>query len=58
MTFAIIKTSAGYMVMNSETGDYVNDEDGNNTFDDLKEAQNLYGWIRIVWAIRVKEDAK
>jgi hypothetical protein len=58
MTFAIIKTSAGYMVMNSETGDYVNDENGNNTFDDLKEAQNLYGWIRIVWAIRVKEDAK
>ena len=58
MTFAIIKTSAGYMVMNSETGDYVNDENGNNTFDDLKEAQNLYGWIRIVWAIRVKENAK
>jgi len=53
--FTIIKTLAGYMVMNVETGDYVNDEHGDNTFDDLKEAEKLLEMIKIVWFLKKDE---
>jgi hypothetical protein len=53
--FTIIKTLAGYMVMNAETGDYVNDEHGDNTFDDLKDAEKLLEMIKIVWFLKKDE---
>jgi hypothetical protein len=55
MTFAIIKTSAGYMVTNTETGDYINDERGDNTFDDIKDAERILNAIKILSALVDKE---
>jgi hypothetical protein len=55
MKFAIIKTSAGYMVTNTETGDYVNDEHGDNTFDDIKDAERILNAITILSALCDKE---
>jgi len=55
MSFEIIKTDDGYMVINHETGDYVNDENGDNLFDDLKDAERILKDIKIVWALRTKE---
>lgn len=51
MKFAIIKTSAGYMVTNTETGDYINDENGDNTFDDIKDAERILNAITILSAL-------
>jgi len=56
--FAIIKTLAGYMVMNAETGDYVNDENGDNTFDDIKDAERILNAIQILSALENKHTTK
>jgi len=56
--FAIIKTLAGYMVMNAETGDYVNDENGDNTFDDIKDAERILNAIQILSALGNKHTTK
>lgn len=55
MTFAIIKTSAGYMVLNQETDEFVNDEHGDNTFDDIKDAERILNAIKILSALSDKE---
>lgn len=55
MTFAIIKTSAGYMVLNQETDEFVNDERGDNTFDDIKDAERILNAIKILSALVDKE---
>jgi len=39
--FEIQATSVGYMVLDSETGDYLHGKNGDNTFESLSEAQNL-----------------
>jgi len=54
-TFEIIKTNDGYMVINHETGEYVNDENGNNLFDDLKDAERIFRIVVIAWALRIEE---
>jgi hypothetical protein len=58
MTFAIIKTSAGYMVLNQETDEFVNDEHGDNTFDDIKDAERILDAIKILSALGDKPKPK
>jgi hypothetical protein len=53
MNFELIKTTAGYMVLNKQTDEFVNDEHGNNCFDDISEAEVVMKMINIVWALKV-----
>jgi hypothetical protein len=41
MQFEIMKTSDGYMAYDNESDDYLDDENGNNLFDKLSDAQKL-----------------
>jgi hypothetical protein len=52
MNFELIKTMAGYMVLNKQTGEFVNDEHGNNCFDDINKAEVVMKMINIVWALK------
>jgi len=39
--YKIINTSEGFMVVDESTGEYAHDEEGDNCFDSVEEAQQL-----------------
>jgi hypothetical protein len=55
--YKIIRTPDGFMVQDTDTGDYVNDEHGDNLFDAEHEAQKLLLIARMRDAINNLFDA-
>ena len=55
--YKIIQTTDGFMVQDTDTGDYVNDEHGDNLFDAEHEAQKLLLIARMRDAINNLFDA-
>ena len=49
--YEVIKTNDGFMVRDKYTGDYINDEHGDNLFDSEHEAQKLMTIARMQEAI-------
>jgi hypothetical protein len=39
--YKVIKTNDGFMVVDESTGEYAHDEEGDNCFDSIEEAQQL-----------------
>lgn len=51
MMYEVTKTNDGFMVRDKYTGDYINDEHGDNLFDSEHEAQKLMTIARMQEAI-------
>lgn len=49
--YEVIKTNDGFMVRDKHTGDYIDDEHGDNLFDSEHEAQKLMTIARMQEAI-------
>ena len=46
--YVIITTNNGYMIYNNDDGDYIHDDNGDNLWDTIDEANNVLNKINLL----------